>query len=174
MLFFKGSICVIFERFLSVILGFFVVFKWVCVVLVFVCWLVGFFMFIVWVLDCFVREFYIMVFCEDFFFFFSFKIFESVWFLLCFIMFFFLIFYVCCLNYFCGFLLVLNYLIIKKYFWKFVVIFILVCIYDFLIILNKLEIFKMLLYVFFMCEKFFVVVLVLFLNFFFLDKSGLF
>lgn len=135
--------------------------------LVFLCLLFGY-----WIV--LLENFILWYFVRIFFFFFSFKIFESVWFLLCFIMFFFLIFYVCCLNYFCGFLLVLNYLIIKKYFWKFVVIFILVCIYDFLIILNKLEIFKMLLYVFFMCEKFFVVVLVLFLNFFFLDKSGLF
>lgn len=162
-----------FERFSNVISAVFVPFKWTCAVLVLVARLAGLSMFIIWAVDCFLREFHTTAVCERFSLFPRPKIFESAWLFLCAATSSFLIFCLRRLNHFSGFLVVLKHLIRKKYFWKLVVTLFLVCIYDLLTILNKPETFKTLSYVLFMVEKSSAVVVALCLNFLPSDTSAL-
>ena len=134
---------------------------------------VGLVMFIVWASDCFIREFKTTALCERFSLFPVPKVFASIRLFLCALTSFLLILYIRCLNHFPGFRLILKNLVWKKYFWTLVVILVLVCGYDILVMSQKQEELKSLLYFFYIFEKSLGVALVLCLNFLPSNASGL-
>ena len=134
---------------------------------------VGLVMFIVWALDCFIKEFNHTALCERFSLFPVPKVFASIRLFLCALTSFFLILYIRCLNHFPGFRLILKHLVCKKHFWSLVVILVLVYSYDILVMSKSQEEFKSLLYSFYIVEKSLGVALMLCLNFLPSNASGL-